>query len=174
MDAAVAELEQQRAKVSEAVRVLNHDAQSCNRVAANQWLVQFQQSDAAWEVATSLLLSPPPPLSPVAPPPAELLSPSSSSSPASSAFPLQLGFEVEFFAAQILRRKVQLTGLWLLCRTNNSPWTSPPDPRRRPLFCLFIFFAASFAPADPERGLLPAAGSQRCLAQRPSPCSKEI
>jgi transportin-3 len=67
-------------KVAEAVHVLNHDSQSCNRVAANQWLVQFQQTDAAWEVATSILTSPSP-------------SPS-------------LSFEVEFFSAQILKRKV--------------------------------------------------------------------
>ncbi|CAA6659698.1 unnamed protein product [Spirodela intermedia] len=108
--AAAAELEQQRAKVAEAVRVLNHDAQSCNRVAANQWLVQFQLSDAAWEVATSLLLSPPPPLSP-GPSTSGLLSPTSSSAAAAASslnFPAQLGFEVEFFAAQILRRKVRL------------------------------------------------------------------
>ncbi|MQL88168.1 hypothetical protein Taro_020720 [Colocasia esculenta] len=74
-------------------------------------------SDAAWEVATSLLLSPLPPLSPVPPPsPAELLSPSSSASAAataSSAFSLQLGFEVEFFAAQILRRKIQNEAYYL-------------------------------------------------------------
>ncbi|CAL5439533.1 unnamed protein product [Camellia sinensis] len=37
-------------KVAQAVRVLNHDSQSCNRVAANQLLVQFQQTDAAWEI----------------------------------------------------------------------------------------------------------------------------
>lgn len=71
--------------VAQAVRVLNHDSQSCNRVAANQWLVQFQQSDAAWEVATSLLTA--------------------------SDHPLD--FEVEFFAAQILRRKIQNEGYYL-------------------------------------------------------------
>ncbi|KAG4940343.1 hypothetical protein JHK87_044214 [Glycine soja] len=37
-------------KVAEAVHVLNHDTQSCNRVAANQWLVQFQQTHAAWDI----------------------------------------------------------------------------------------------------------------------------
>ena len=68
-------------KVAQAVHVLNHDSQSCNRVAANQWLVQFQQTDSAWEVATSILNAPAP-------------------------FPAH--FEVEFFAAQILRRKVRL------------------------------------------------------------------
>lgn len=67
-------------KVAQAVHVLNHDSQSCNRVAANQWLVQFQQTDAAWEVATSIL---------------------------TSNFHQQFvcDFEVEFFAAQILKRK---------------------------------------------------------------------
>ncbi|KAL9266541.1 hypothetical protein AKJ16_DCAP10013 [Drosera capensis] len=44
-------------KVAQAVNVLNHDAQSCNRVAANQWLIQFQKTDAAWEVATWILTS---------------------------------------------------------------------------------------------------------------------
>lgn len=69
-------------KVAQAVHVLNHDTQSCNRVSANQWLVQFQQTDAAWEVATSLLTADHPHFSFVS------------------------DFEVEFFAAQILRRKV--------------------------------------------------------------------
>ncbi|KAJ0988688.1 hypothetical protein J5N97_007044 [Dioscorea zingiberensis] len=73
-------------KVAQAVHVLNHDAQSCNRVAANQWLVQFQQTDAAWEVAVSILTS-------------------------SAPFPAH--FEVEFFAAQILRRKIQNEGYYL-------------------------------------------------------------
>ncbi|OAY85542.1 Transportin-3 [Ananas comosus] len=73
-------MEELQMKVAHAVRVLNHDAQSCNRVAANQWLVHFQHSHAAWEVAASLLTH---------------------ASPSSSA-----DFELEFFAAQILRRKV--------------------------------------------------------------------
>ncbi|PKI79243.1 hypothetical protein CRG98_000363 [Punica granatum] len=68
-------------KVAQAVHVLNHDTQSCNRVAANQWLVQFQQTDAAWEVATSIL---------------------------TSDRPLSPDFELEFFAAQILKRKEEL------------------------------------------------------------------
>ncbi|XP_020533475.2 transportin MOS14 isoform X2 [Jatropha curcas] len=79
-------------KVAQAVHVLNHDTQSCNRVAANQWLVQFQQTDAAWEVATSILTSD----------------------------QLHLhhqlffsDFEVEFFAAQILKRKIQSEGYYL-------------------------------------------------------------
>lgn len=70
-------------QVAQAVHVLNHDTQSCNRVAANQWLVQFQQTDAAWEVATSVLTS-----------------------DLHSSFVSD--FEVEFFAAQILKRKVGL------------------------------------------------------------------
>ncbi|KAL6344472.1 hypothetical protein AAG906_039728 [Vitis piasezkii] len=36
-------------KVAQAVHALNHDSQSRNRVAANQWLVQFQQTDLAWD-----------------------------------------------------------------------------------------------------------------------------
>ncbi|ERN06419.1 transportin MOS14 isoform X1 [Amborella trichopoda] len=75
-------------QVAEAVHVLNHDVQSCNRVAANQWLVEFQQTDAAWEVATLILTR------------------GSSSSPL-------LNFEVEFFAAQILKRKIQNDGCYL-------------------------------------------------------------
>lgn len=70
-------------KVAQAVHLLNHDTQSCNRVAANQWLVQFQQSDAAWQVATSILTS-------------------------EHHQPFASDFEVEFFAAQILKRKVFL------------------------------------------------------------------
>jgi transportin-3 len=70
-------------KVAEAVHVLNHDTQSCNRVAANQWLVQFQQTHAAWDVATNILTS-------------------------DRRHPLASNFELEFFAAQILKRKVLL------------------------------------------------------------------
>ncbi|KAK2968841.1 hypothetical protein RJ640_028234 [Escallonia rubra] len=75
-------------KVGQAVHVLNHDAQSCNRVAANQWLVQFQQSDAAWEVATSILTS-------------------------DHQLPFVSDFELEFFSAQILKRKIQNEGYFL-------------------------------------------------------------
>ncbi|PPD88644.1 hypothetical protein GOBAR_DD14429 [Gossypium barbadense] len=67
-------------KVAQAVHVLNHDTESSNRVAANQWLVQFQQTEAAWEVATSILTS--------------------------DHQPFPSDFEVEFFAAQILKRKL--------------------------------------------------------------------
>ena len=66
-------------QVAQAVQVLNHDAQSCNRIAANQWLVQFQHSDSAWEAATAILNS-------------DIL------------YPL----EVQLFAAQILKRKVRV------------------------------------------------------------------
>ena len=66
-------------KVAEAVHVLNHDTQSCNRVAANQWLIQFQQTHAAWDVATAILT-------------------------ADRRLPLATtNFEVEFFATQILK-----------------------------------------------------------------------
>nr|KJB22449.1 hypothetical protein B456_004G047900 [Gossypium raimondii] len=74
-------------KVAQAVHVLNHDTESSNRVAANQWLVQFQQTEAAWEVATSILTS--------------------------DHQPFPSDFEVEFFAAQILKRKIQNEGYYL-------------------------------------------------------------
>ncbi|XP_038696158.1 transportin MOS14 isoform X2 [Tripterygium wilfordii] len=70
-------------KVAQAIHVLNHDTHSCNRVTANQWLVQFQQTEAAWEVAISLL---------------------------TSDQPFIADFEVEFFAAQMLKRKIQNEG----------------------------------------------------------------
>ncbi|XP_058004668.1 transportin MOS14 isoform X3 [Hevea brasiliensis] len=79
-------------KVAQAVHVLNHDTQSCNRVAANQWLVQFQQTDAAWEVATSILTSDQLHL---------------------HIQPFLSHFEIEFFAAQILKRKIQSEGYYL-------------------------------------------------------------
>lgn len=72
-------------KVAQAVHVLNHDTQSCNRVAANQWLVHFQQTQAAWEIATSILVS-----------------------DHRQHHQFAADFEVEFFAAQILKRKVSL------------------------------------------------------------------
>ncbi|CAL9214770.1 unnamed protein product [Arabidopsis halleri] len=65
-------------KVAEAIHVLNHDPESSNRVAANQWLVQFQLTPSAWDVSTSLLTS-----------------------------PIVSLFDLQFFAAQILRRKIQ-------------------------------------------------------------------
>ncbi|XP_050235251.1 transportin MOS14 isoform X2 [Mercurialis annua] len=86
-------------KVAEAVHVLNHDTQSCNRVAANQWLVQFQQTDAAWEVATSILTSHQFRLHYTA---------NSNFHPLFSS-----AFELEFFAAQILKRKIQSEGYYL-------------------------------------------------------------
>ncbi|KAI4348420.1 hypothetical protein L6164_009146 [Bauhinia variegata] len=75
-------------KVAQAVHVLNHDTQSCNRVAANQWLVQFQQTAAAWEVAAAILTS-------------------------DRHHSFASDFEVEFFAAQILKRKIQNEGYQL-------------------------------------------------------------
>ncbi|KAJ4794999.1 Transportin-3 [Rhynchospora pubera] len=77
-------------KVVEAVRVLNHDTLSCNRVAANQWLLQFQHSHAAWEVATSLLTT-----------------------SSLHLLPSDYNFEAHFFAAQILRRKIKSEGCYL-------------------------------------------------------------
>ncbi|GAB4848593.1 hypothetical protein Ancab_003300 [Ancistrocladus abbreviatus] len=79
-------------KVAQAVHVLNHDLQSCNRVAANQWLIQFQQTDAAWEVATSILTS---------------------DQLRAHCHSLFSDFEVEFFAAQILKRKIHNEGHYL-------------------------------------------------------------
>lgn len=67
-------------QVAQAVHILNHDTHSVNRVAANQWLVQFQSTDAAWEVVTSILAM--------------------ESSPSTD-------FEVELFAGQVLKRKIQ-------------------------------------------------------------------
>lgn len=80
-DTFIYRMEELQIKVAQAVHVLNHDSQSCNRVAANQWLVQFQQTDSAWEVATSILTS--------------------------DHRSFLNDFEVEFFAAQILKRKVR-------------------------------------------------------------------
>ncbi|KAH8963991.1 hypothetical protein BDL97_04G040400 [Sphagnum fallax] len=79
MSADMGSLELQR-QVAQAVHLLNHDLHSCNRVAANQWLVQFQHTNAAWEVATSILAV--------------------DSSQTHD-------FEVELFAAQVLKRKIQ-------------------------------------------------------------------
>eukprot|EP00250_Pteridium_aquilinum_P011675 c20234_g1_i2 orf=2239-4194(-) len=81
-------------QVAQAVHVLNHDVHSCNRVAANQWLVQFQHSDAAWDVATSILTSDP---------------------------PYQLhGFDVHLFVVQILKRKIQSEGAALQAEYRSS------------------------------------------------------
>ncbi|KAL9669395.1 hypothetical protein QQ045_006942 [Rhodiola kirilowii] len=82
-------MEQLQSKVAQAVHVLNHDTQSSNRVAANQWLVQFQHSDSAWDVATSILTAP------------------------NLSFSFSSAFELEFFAAQILKRKIQNEGYYL-------------------------------------------------------------
>uniref|UniRef100_A0A7I4A443 Exportin-1/Importin-beta-like domain-containing protein n=1 Tax=Physcomitrium patens TaxID=3218 RepID=A0A7I4A443_PHYPA len=74
------DMESLQVQVAQAVHILNHDTQSVNRVAANQWLVQFQNTDAAWEVATTILAM--------------------DSSPT-------IDFEVELFAGQVLKRKIQ-------------------------------------------------------------------
>ncbi|WCJ40304.1 ARM repeat superfamily protein [Euphorbia peplus] len=80
-------------KVAQAVHVLNHDGDPCNRVAANQWLVHFQQTDAAWEVATSIL---------------------------TSDHSFFSDFELHFFAAQILKRKIQNEGSYLQIRIKDA------------------------------------------------------
>ncbi|KZV42041.1 importin-13 [Dorcoceras hygrometricum] len=74
-------MEQLHLKVAQAIHVLNHDTQSSNRFAANQWLLQFQQTDAAWEIAASFLTS-------------------------DLHHPFVSDYEVQFFAAQILKRKI--------------------------------------------------------------------
>lgn len=101
-----------RMKVTQAVHVLNHDTQSCNRVAANQWLVQFQQTGAAWEVATAILTS------------------DHVQHPLSSFVP---DLEVEFFAAQILKRKVSSLTLILI----------PTQFRIAEIYC-FPYFAPAY------------------------------
>ncbi|CAN1243993.1 Transportin MOS14 [Linum perenne] len=79
-------------KVAQAVQVLNHDSHSCNRVAANQWLVQFQQTHSAWEVATSILTT----------------------DHLHHHLPSLLSIsELHFFAAQILKRKIRSEGRYL-------------------------------------------------------------
>ncbi|KAL9231542.1 hypothetical protein vseg_006761 [Gypsophila vaccaria] len=82
-------MEEVEKQVAEAVKVLNHDTQSCNRVAANQWLLHFQHSFAAWQVASSLLTN------------SSLINPNFND------------FEVQFFAAQILKRKIHNEGYYL-------------------------------------------------------------
>ncbi|KAH9329052.1 hypothetical protein KI387_001160, partial [Taxus chinensis] len=84
-------------QVAQAVRVLNHDIHSCNRVAANQWLVEFQQTDAAWEVATTIL---------------------------ASNSPYLQDFEVGLFAAQVLKRKIQNEGVCLQPEARNALQTA--------------------------------------------------
>ncbi|KAM7277159.1 hypothetical protein ACFE04_019025 [Oxalis oulophora] len=83
-------------KVVQAIHVLNHDTESCNRVAANQWLVQFQQTDSAWNVATCILTS-------------DHNQQQQQTSPHQHSLP----YEAEFFAAQILKRKIQNEGYYL-------------------------------------------------------------
>ncbi|XP_057542479.1 transportin MOS14 isoform X2 [Amaranthus tricolor] len=93
-------------QVAQAVNVLNHDLQSCNRVAANQWLIQFQQSDAAWQVATSLLTS-------------------------SHLPPRFSDYEVEFFAAQILKRKINNEALYLQSEAKDTLLNALLEAARR-------------------------------------------
>jgi transportin-3 len=71
-----------QARLAAAVHALNHDANPSARLAANQWLLALQRSPQGWAVAPALLAAPDPP------PPADLL----------------------FFAAQMLRRKIQSPG----------------------------------------------------------------
>ena len=91
-------------QVAQAVHVLNHDSQSCNRVSANQWLVQFQQTDAAWEIATSILTS-------------------------AHHTPYVSDFELEFFAAQLLKRKVYFlpTSCCFKCSLKYKTQSTPTD-----------------------------------------------
>ncbi|KAM7275392.1 hypothetical protein ACFE04_017258 [Oxalis oulophora] len=78
-------------KVVQAIHVLNQDTESCNRVAANQWLVQFQQADSAWDVAACILTS------------------DHNQQQQTSTHQHSLPYEAEFFAAQILKRKWALS-----------------------------------------------------------------
>lgn len=115
-------------KVAEAIHVLNHDPESSNRVAANQWLVQFQQTPAAWDVSTSLLTS-----------------------------PIVSLFDLQFFAAQILRRKV-------------SPFHLSTQPKN-------LFYPLSFClcwVSDSERSIESSINSQRRSSQCPSSRCQEI
>lgn len=68
-------------KVAQAIHVLNHDPVCSNRIAANQWLIHFQQSKDAWDVAIDIL--------------------------ASQSATIAPNFELAFFALQILKMKVK-------------------------------------------------------------------
>lgn len=119
-------------KVAEAIHVLNHDPESSNRVAANQWLVQFQQTPAAWDVSTSLLTS-----------------------------PIVSLFDLQFFAAQILRRKVSPFHLSI---SRDSQFQSQKP--FLPPFCVGF--------SDSERSIESSINSQRRSSQRPSSRCQEI
>ncbi|XP_024319110.1 transportin MOS14 isoform X2 [Brachypodium distachyon] len=93
-----AEARDLQAQLAAAVQALNHGAHPSARLAANQWLLALQGSPQAWALAASLLASPDPSL------PADLL----------------------FFAAQMLRRKIQ------------SPSAPLPDPAAQLLDALLL------------------------------------
>ncbi|XP_075515265.1 transportin MOS14 isoform X1 [Primulina tabacum] len=88
-------MEQLHVKVAQAIHVLNHDNQSSNRFAANQWLLQFQQTEAAWQIAASFLTS-------------------------DLHHPFISDYEVQFFAAQILKRKIRNEGYSLQSGAKNA------------------------------------------------------
>ncbi|XP_039825064.1 importin-13-like isoform X4 [Panicum virgatum] len=110
-----------QARLAAAVHALNHDANPSVRLAANQWLLALQGSPQGWAVATGLLAAPDPP------PPADLL----------------------FFAAQMLRRKIQ------------SPGPALPGAGLAPqLLDALLLAARRFCAAPAPRQLL----TQICLA----------
>ncbi|KAM0913940.1 hypothetical protein ACQ4PT_011836 [Festuca glaucescens] len=88
-----------QAQLAEAVHALNHGAHPSARLAANQWLLSLQRSPQAWALAASLLAS--------------------GDHPAPSA-------DLLFFAAQMLRRKIQ------------SPGAPLPDPAGQLLDALLV------------------------------------
>uniref|UniRef100_A0ACD5X6S8 Uncharacterized protein n=1 Tax=Avena sativa TaxID=4498 RepID=A0ACD5X6S8_AVESA len=88
-----------QAQLVEAVHALNHGAHPSARLAANQWLLGLQRSPQAWALAASLLA------------PGDHPVPSS---------------DLLFFAAQMLRRKIQ------------SPGAPLPDPAGELLEALLV------------------------------------
>ncbi|XP_071675183.1 uncharacterized protein [Lolium perenne] len=88
-----------QAQLAAAVQALNHGAHPSARLAANQWLLGLQRSPQAWALAASLLAS--------------------GDYPAPSA-------DLLFFAAQMLRRKIQ------------SPGAPLPDPAGQLLDALLV------------------------------------
>ncbi|VAI05521.1 transportin MOS14-like isoform X3 [Triticum dicoccoides] len=114
----VAESPDLQAQLAAAVHALNHASHPSARLAANQWLVGLQRSPQAWALAVSLLAS------------ADHPSPSA---------------DLLFFAAQMLRRKIQ------------SPDYSLPDNAAQLLDALLVA-ARRFCLAPPR--LL----TQICLA----------
>ncbi|KAM3313005.1 hypothetical protein ACQJBY_032625 [Aegilops geniculata] len=114
----VAESPDLQAQLAAAVHALNHASHPSARLAANQWLLSLQRSPHAWALAVSLLAS------------ADYPSPSA---------------DLLFFAAQMLRRKIQ------------SPDYSLPDNAAQLLDALLVA-ARRFCLAPPR--LL----TQICLA----------